>query len=189
MHIKLAKIADIQYGTYAKALEDGDVKYLHAGHFDNFTRLSQFSDSFIELDGKLSKFLLANNDVIFAAKGSRNFAWAYKSEFGQCVPSSLFYILRTDPSKILGEYLAHYLNSERVQYIIKQMLTGGGTPSIPKKEFNELEIEIPSIETQQKIIELARLIDEDIQLTNDLLILKKNLKKGLITKMIMNQSL
>ena len=43
-----------------------------------------------------------------------------------------------DPDIIIGEHLAYYLNSERVQYQIKHMATGGGMPSLPKKEFNQL---------------------------------------------------
>lgn len=187
MQIKLPKIAEIQYGTYAKTLDKGEVKYLHASHFDEFEKLTQFENSYIEPELKDLKFLLKENDVILAAKGSRNFAWVYTEEYGPCIPSSAFFIIRTNPSKVNGEYLAYYLNTERIQFLIKGMVTGSGMPSISKKEFMELEITLPKLNEQLKIVEVAKLMDEEIQLTSQLLSAKKNLKKGLIEKLITNQ--
>ncbi len=184
MEININKIADIQYGTYSKTLDKGEVKYLHASHFDSFGRLSKFSDSYINRDSKNMKFILSENDVILAAKGSRNFAWAYSEEHGVCIPSSAFYIIRLNPEEVNGEYLAYYLNTERIQYQMKSMVTGTGMPSIPKKEFMQLDVRVPSLQEQMKIVEVAKLMDEDIQLTSGLLLAKKNLKKGLMDRLI-----
>ena len=140
------------------------------------------------MNERVEKFQLSDNDVILAAKGSRNFAWAYKEESGPCVPSSAFFIIRTNPNKIKGEYLANVLNSKLVQYQIKNMATGGGMPSIPKKEFNELEVFVPSLEFQSKVIKMAEMLDENIELTAELLRQKKELKKGVINKMISSEA-
>ena len=188
MNLNITKIAEIQYGTYEKTHEQGDVKYLNVGHFDDFGKLTQFSDSFLKSDDKNMKFLLSENDVLFAAKGSRNFAWAYKNEHGPCIPSSAFYIIRLNPDVILGEYLASFLNTNRIQYLIKQMVTGSGMPSIPKKEFLQLDITVPPINEQQKLIDIALLMDNDIELTNELLNAKITLKEGLMDKLIINQN-
>lgn len=184
MQKKISEIASIQYGTYTKALEKGEVKYLVASHFNKFFKLRNFSSSYIKMHGTAEKFQLRANDVILAAKGSRNFAWAYKEKSGPCVPSSAFFIIRANPSEITGEFLANVLNSKLVQYQIKNMATGGGMPSIPKKEFNELEVFVPSLAFQKKVVKMAGLLDEDIELTAELLKQKKQLKTGVINKMI-----
>lgn len=188
MQFKVTKITGVQYGTYAKASNEGELKYLNVGHFDGFGKLTKFSQSYIDRSTKNMKFILRDNDVILAAKGSRNFAWAYKEEYGACIPSSAFYIIRMNPDEVLGGYLAYYLNTDKTQYMLKQMVTGSGMPSIPKKEFMELSITVPTIEKQKKIIEVAELLDEDIELTHQLLSSKKILKKGIINKMITNQT-
>src|SRR5690554_6027919 len=141
---KLGNIAEIQFGSYDKPQEKGSVKYLHAGHFDNLFKPTRFEDSFIELDGKNDKFLLQPNDVILAGKGHRTFAWAFNPDFGQAIPSSLFYIIKTNPSKVLGAYLAQYLNSEKIQYNLKLIGAGATITSIPKKELEEITVDIPS---------------------------------------------
>ncbi|MFY0714647.1 restriction endonuclease subunit S [Seonamhaeicola sp. NFXS20] len=185
---KLGNIAEIQFGLYEKPQESGTVKYLHAGHFDELFKPTKFEESFVELDGKNDKFLLRSNDVILAGKGLRTFAWAYQPEFGQLIPSSLFYIIRTDPTKVLGAYLAQYLNSEKLQYQLKLIGAGASITSIPKKELEQVAIALPSLDEQKKLVELVAILDEDLQLTQDLLKKKTALKNGLINKMINKNS-
>ena len=181
---KLANIAEIQFGSYDKPQETGSIKYLHAGHFDKLYKPTKFEESFIELDGKNDKFLLQPNDVILAGKGHRTFAWAYNPDFGKAIPSSLFYIIRTKPSKVLGTYLAQYLNSEKIQYNLKLIGAGATITSIPKRELEEVSVDIPSLEEQKKIVDFIELLDEDLRLTQDLLEKSTALKQGIINKLM-----
>ena len=181
---KLGDIAEIQFGIYDKPQEKGEVKYLQASHFDDLLSPTKFEKSFVDIDGKNDKFLLQPNDVILAGKGQRIFAWAYDPAFGQIMPSSLFYIIRTDSSKVLGPYLAQYLNSEKIQFNLKLIGAGATITSIPKKELEEIDIIIPSLEEQQKIIDIVKLLDEDLRLTQELLTKRTALKKGLISNLI-----
>ena len=132
MRHKLGDITKIHFGPYLKGTDTGSVKYLLASHFDKSFRPSKFELSYIELDEKSNNELLQPNDVILAGKGQRTFAWAYDVDMGPCVPSSLFFVLHTNPDEVNGKYLAHYLNTEKVQHQLK--LIGGGltVPSIPK---------------------------------------------------------
>jgi len=181
---KLEEIADIQFGPYEKGLSKGSVKYLLSSHFNRNNKLTNFEDSFIELDDKIRKSVLKNNDVILAGKGQRIFAWAYQPSFGTIVPSSLFYIIRTDPNEILGEYLMLFLNTDKIQNKLKIIGAGTSIISIPKKELQQIEIVIPPIKKQKEIVELANLLDKDMELTSQLLNKKHELRKGLINKLI-----
>jgi restriction endonuclease S subunit len=184
---KLGDIAEIQFGSYDKPQEKGSVKYLLAGHFNKLYKPTKFEKSFVELDSKNEKFLLQPNDVILAGKGHRTFAWAYNKDLGKAIPSSLFFIIKTDPSKIKGAYLAYYLNSEKVQYNLKLIGAGATITSIPKKELEEISINVPSLLEQNRVIEFIRLLDEDIELTQNLLAKRVSLRKGLINKLINNK--
>lgn len=187
MKRKLGDISKIHFGPYLKGDENGEVKYLLASHFDNFYKPTKFELSFIDIDEVNSDELLKTNDVILAGKGQRTFAWAYEDEMGACVPSSLFFVLETESNKVIGKYLALYLNSERVQHKLK--LIGGGltVPSIPKKELEKLDVYIPSIAEQKKIIDLASLLDDDIGLVEQMLERKKAMRRTILNKMINNQ--
>lgn len=187
MNKRLGNIAEIQFGSYGKPTEKGAVKYLHAGHFDKYLKPTKFEESFIELDDKNKKYLLGENDVILAGKGHRTFAWAYKASFGKAVPSSLFFIIKAKPHEILSSYLAHYLNSEKVQYNLKLIGAGATITSIPKKELEQITIAIPSLEEQQRIVNLIELMDKEVRLTQELLSKRIALKKGVINTLINNQ--
>lgn len=182
---KLGHIAEIQFGPYIKeAQKVGKIKYLMAGHFDKYNQFTNFERTFIETNEKTKRFLLQENDVILTGKGKRLFAWAYDPQIGKAMPSSLFYLLRPKNKHIIGQYLAHYLNSEKMLYKLKLIGSGSSLPSIPKKELMELEVLVPTLKEQQKFIEMAQILDRDIILTENLLENKKMLKRGLLNDMI-----
>lgn len=181
---KLNEIADIQFGLYEKGQDKGSVKYLLSSHFDNSFKPSHFEESYIDLSEKSERFLLKPNDVILAGKGQRIFAWAYQESFGITVASSIFYMISTNPNEVLGEYLAYYLNSDKIQAKLQQIGAGSQITSIPKRELEQVEIIIPPIEQQQKIVALAKLLEKNIELSKEIIEKKKTLKRGLINKMI-----
>lgn len=185
MNKPLEDIAHLYYGPYEKTTIRGAVKYLVSSHFDSNLEPTLFSGSFIDNENTNERYLLRNNDVIITGKGQRFFAWAYKSEYGQVVPSSLFFIVKIlDPNLLLGEYLACYLNSPRVAHKIKTLAGGTSIPSIQKTELLQIEILIPPIEQQKKIVEFENLLNKDIELTTRLLDRKLTIKATLLDKVI-----
>ncbi len=182
--LKIGEIADVQFGPHLKTITKGTIKYLLAGHFDENINLTNFKESFVTPSEKTQRFELKPNDVILAGKGHRTFAWAYNESYGSVVPSSLFYLLRASKDVVIGDYLAAILNSERMQHTLGLIGAGVTITSIPKKELSELEIHIPSIKDQHKFLEIHSLLDRDITLTNDLLQAKRDLKRGLVNKLL-----
>ena len=181
---KLEDIAKLKFGLHTETAAEGNVKYLLAGHFNDSGQPANFSDSFLLADARNQRFLLQENDVILAGKGLRIFAWAYDVDFGACIPSSLFYLIRTDKDVILGKYLACLLNSEKMQHQLKLIGSGATITSIPKRELSELKIEIPSLKEQQKIIDAAELFDGEIELLQRILEEKQKLKRGVLNKLL-----
>jgi restriction endonuclease S subunit len=187
MKFKLAEIAQIYYGPHEKVESKGEIKYLVSSHFDDFFEPSLFKKSYINTIKDADKYLLRPNDIIVTGKGQRIFAWAYKEEFGEVVPSSLFYIIKVDTKVVLGEFLANLLNSQKMKYKLKSLSGGTSIPSIQKKELGQLDIFIPPLEKQKQIIDINRLLDKDIELATKLLEKKKAFKTGLLN-MIINET-
>jgi len=185
----LGKIANIYYGPYCKAHTKGIIKYLNSGHFNDLLEPSLFEGSYVNAVNNPEKYLLKLNDVIVTGKGQRIFAWAYKSEYGEVIPSSLFFIIKIKfPNKINGEYLAAFLNSDKINHQLKSLSAGTSLPTIQKKELEQLPVFIPSMEKQSQIINLARLLDKDVALTSQLLEMKKAWKAGIINRIIHNNT-
>lgn len=181
----LNDIAKIYYGPYEKTETKGSIKYLVSSHFDEYFEPSLFKESYVDAVKDAKKYILRPNDIIVTGKGQRIFAWAYKEEYGEVIPSSLFYIIKiNDSSKLIGEYLATVLNSQKVKHKLKSLSGGTSIPSIQKKELGQLNIHIPSIEKQMQIIDMSKLLDKDVELATKLLEKKKALKTGILNKLI-----
>ncbi|MCP4522147.1 MAG: restriction endonuclease subunit S [Cytophagales bacterium] len=184
MKYQLENIVNIQFGPHYKGEEKGEVKYLLSSHFDSNNIPSKFEKSFTHEDERTLKYFLKEGDVLLTGKGKRLFAWAYNDDMGKCIASSLFYVLRLKTSNILPKYLAYYLNSDRLQFLLSQIGAGVTILSIPKKELAKISINIPSLEEQQKMVNILEKMEEDIELTTQLLEKKQRLKRGLINHII-----
>jgi restriction endonuclease S subunit len=95
-------------------------------------------------------------DVLLAAKGSKNFATMFRGHFS-AVASTTFLVSRLRRADILPEYLVWYLNNPETQARLKHNAIGSSIVSISKSTLADLEITIPPLDVQRRILEIARL--------------------------------
>jgi restriction endonuclease S subunit len=153
----LKDIAEIQTGVYLKETPNGAVHYLQVKDFDKnaFPALSYPS---IELNDKVKKHFLFEGNLLFAAKGFFNFCVVYREAWGNSVASSSFLVLKIkDNANVLPEYLNWTLNRDDVCSHFQRETAGSVMPSITKAMLEEYEIDIPTMDVQQKIIAIAEL--------------------------------
>jgi len=170
----LRHIASIQTGIFARTVSDGDAAYLQAKHFDENGELNSVLHNDIKADEVTDKHLLKNGDVLFAAKGRKNFAAYYKEGKQPQAASTSFFVIRIHPSfrdKILPEFLAWFINNPSSQNILKSRAMGTSIVSISKAAAEELEISIPAIEIQKAILKIhsLRKLEMNIQKQMDVL--------------------
>jgi len=185
MKTTLGEITHIRFGVHAPKLKKGKVHYLVSSHFNEENQPAFLKDSFIELpEDKLDKYLLQPNDVVLTGKGQRLFAWAYHPKYGRIVPSSVFYILRTNPALVNGTYLAAFLNSPKIKHTLELLGKGATITSIAKKDVQDLKMVLPTIEKQNKLEKLLKLTEKEINILSGLLKSKKALHKGIINQFL-----
>jgi restriction endonuclease S subunit len=146
---------------------------------DNLTKVSS------ALVGR--NYTLEKGDTLFIAKGSNNYALEFDLNLPNVVASSAFFILRPDTATVAPGYLAWYLNQGDAQRYFKQNTAGTYIPNINIGTVENMAIQIPSMETQRKIVAIdrlrkrERLIQDEIARKNDVVIqaiLSQLLKKG-----------
>ena len=160
MKTTLGHITSIQTGIFAKTVSDGDVAYLQAKHFDENGELNSVLHNDLKADNRTEKHLLKNGDILFAAKGTKNFATHYKEQNQPSVASTSFFVIRVHPNfrnKILPEFLVWFINNPSSQNILKSRAIGTSIVSISKTVLEELEISVPPIETQKAILKIHSL--------------------------------
>jgi restriction endonuclease S subunit len=178
--IKLTDIAEITSGTYQKEVTDGDLLYLQVKDFKStYLANGELKPSIID-SSKIAKYTLLDKDLLFAAKGTSNFCVLYHDTMGKAVASSAFFVIRVSRAAILPEYICWYINTPQVLKKLQSNAVGSATPSITKEILAELEINIPTIDKQHKIIQCSQLQERAYALR--MLIAEK-------TKQLSNQSL
>jgi restriction endonuclease S subunit len=169
----LKDITTIQTGFFAKPISKGEIVYLQAKHFDEDGEIAEILYPDINNDGRIGKHLLRKDDVLFAAKGSKNFATCFKNDNIAAVASTTFFVLRLQVKNVLPEYLTWFLNHPNTQLLLKGQAIGSSMASISKTVLEDIEIPIPDIKKQELILSIYKLRKREKQLKQKLQQLKE----------------
>ncbi len=157
MKTLIKDITNIQTGLFAKPAGIGELVYLQSKHFDEYGQLHSVLHPDLPAEGISEKHLLKDGDVLFAAKGTKNFAAVFENHNEPSVASTSFFVIRPTDNKVLPQFLAWFLNNHSTQTLLKGQAIGTSIPSISKQVLENLEITIPSIETQLAILQITQL--------------------------------
>ena len=173
MLIKLSDLVQIRAGYQTRKGVEPDP---YGSHF--ILQIRDFNESRtsfdpanlarIEADSVNNEQILRDGDVIFLSKGIRNFSFAPTNLPQPTLAASYFFILRPK-SEIVPAYLSWFLNLDATKQLISKLASSGvHTPVVRRDVLEGLEIPVPEIESQQKIIELAGLMERQQELLVEL---------------------
>jgi restriction endonuclease S subunit len=157
----IKNITNIQTGLFAKPAGIGEIVYLQSKHFDEYGQLHSVLHPDLLAEGISEKHLLKDGDVLFAAKGTKNFAAVFENHNEPSVASTSFFVIRPTDKKVLPQYLAWFLNNYNTQTLLKGQAIGTSIPSISKQVLENLEIPVPEIKTQKAIVEISKLRNKE----------------------------
>lgn len=164
METTLGHIANIQTGVFAKPVAKGEIVYLQARHFDENGRLVGLLLPDLKADDISEKHILKPGDVLFAAKGNKNFAAVFEDQYPASVASTSFFVIRLQDDTVLSEYLVWHMNSPATQSFLKSTALGSSIASISKAVLEKLEICVPDLQTQKIILEINGLRSKEKQI-------------------------
>jgi restriction endonuclease S subunit len=176
LRVALKHLASIQTGVFAKPAKEGQIVYLQSKHFDENGILKSTLYPVLKEEDISEKHLLQNGDIIFAAKGTKNFAALYESKNLPAVASTSFFVIRLKggfQDKVLPEYLTWYLNSASSQNYLKSQAVGSSIVSISKSVIDELELSIPDLVTQKAILKITHLRNAERKLQQKIELLRE----------------
>jgi restriction endonuclease S subunit len=182
MKVKLDTIANIQTGLFANNFVGRDIVYLQSKHFNEDGELKSALHPDLERNEIDERHLLKKGDVLFLAKGSRNFAAAFINIDNMCVASTSFFVIRLKNDNILPEYLAWYLNHPNTLKILKAQAIGTSMASISKPVLQDLEISVPDVKTQKAVMHITYLRKKEKQIKQQI----ESLREQQIQQQIIN---
>jgi restriction endonuclease S subunit len=151
---KISEIAEVVSGVYLLTAPYGEVAYLQIK--DLLSESPEKTASKVTLSPKNVRYLLAKGDLLFAGKGTTYLCKVFDLDI-PAIASTTLYIIRLTSKDILPDYLCWYLNQPSMMAVMKTQQVGTGTPLIHKQVVEDFEIPVPDLDTQQCIVELAKL--------------------------------
>jgi restriction endonuclease S subunit len=172
----LGHIANLQTGIFAQTDPDGEIVYLQARHFNEYGQLHSILHPDVKKEYVNEKHLLRPGDIVFAAKGTKNFAAWYESNNMPAVASTSFFVIRLKDDlreTILPGYLVWFINQPVSQKFLKGNAIGTSMVSISKAVLEKLEVSIPALAIQEAILKITQLRTRERQLKERIEILKE----------------
>lgn len=168
MKKSLKQLASIRSGIFLKPQESGDLVYMQAKYFDSDGELSSTIFPDIKSQDVSEKHLLKGGEILFSAKGWKNFAAVYRTEYPAAVASTSFLVFSIETENIIPDYIAMILNSPQSQEAFKGISKGTSIPSITKRLLEEFQISVLPVEIQEKLVALSRLKVQETSILDQL---------------------
>jgi len=131
----------------------------------------------VEMPSIKSGQMLAKGEVLLASRG-RFASTVYAGQLGaNCIASgSLLTLTVKDGQSVLPEYMALYFNSAKGKQEFNRLTERTTIPYLNRSNLEQMDIPVPALETQEKLVALERVKQRYAQLTRR----KIDLLNGLI---------
>jgi len=191
--VELADLADIKSGI-TKGRKVKDEKMFSAPYL----RVANVQDGYLDLQeikcidvtsSELERYELLHGDVLLTEGGDadklgRGCVW--KNEIPKCIHQNHVFRVRTDPTKLLPEYLSFLTGSDYGKtYFFKCSKQTTNLASINSSQLKAFPVILPSIDEQQRIINtlnsLKSKVDFERRKQREILVLKQSLMQDLLT--------
>lgn len=123
--------------------------------------------------------LLRQGDVLYLAKGRRNYATPVGRLPGSAVAAGYFFVLRVRHEAVRPDFLAWYINQPPAQKYLADFFRGTGIPFIRREDFAALEVPLPPLDVQERIVALHALALRESELLSQLESKRTQLIRGL----------
>jgi len=145
-----------------RSVPDGRFLFLRIGDISQDGTFDQAGLVSIEPNESINETLiLKSGDVLFPNRGTRTTALTFPGSKEPTIAGSQFFILRSDSKLVWADYLSWFLRSEVAHQYFAGRRKGSYVQIIQRKDLAELEMPLPSLADQHKIVEIAHLAQQE----------------------------
>ena len=139
-----------------------------------------------EVPGKREPAYLVPGDILFAIRGNRSYSILVDERAAkhQAVASPHFFILSCTSDVVLPAYLTWLLNQGPLQRYFKRESEGTLTKSIRRSVLENAPIAIPPFEKQRNIVALARTVNRERKLYEQLIRNNETMMDGVVADLL-----
>lgn len=140
----------------------------------------------INLKGRIGPRLIKKGDLLFVSRvfrGSLPYAVLVDADIPNLVAAPTFHILSANNERVRAEYLHWFLNSEvHGGRFFKQNAMGSSVLNIPKNVLSDMEIVVPSMQEQDRFIQLIRAATREKEIMQTLVEKRRAFMDGILSK-------
>ena len=107
-------------------------------------------------------------DLIFRSRGQLTTAAILKDDPGFSIVAAPLFRIRVTDENVIPDYLVWFINQLPAQTYLLSRAKGTALKMISKHAMENIEIELPPLNKQKKIVELAELSEKEQRLMNQL---------------------
>ncbi len=187
----LKSITDIQVGYQAKARikerSQGTHRLIQSKDFDalHCLQIKGLATFFPERNPEI--YSVGKEDILFQARGVEHFAHCIEDDLKDTLAGGSFYILRMQSEGLLPRYLAWWLNQSKAQAWLQAQARGTGISFISKHTLSHLQVRIPPVSIQKKVVKIVTLARHEQFLLDRLAQARSRLVKAACLKAIQEQ--
>jgi hypothetical protein len=120
----------------------------------------------VQLEGLADRYFVRAGDVVFRSRGERNTASALDERLREPALAVLpLMVLRPNRNVVTPAYLAWAINQPPAQRHFDMAARGTNIRMIPRSSLDDLELDVPDIETQERIVVIDALAERERELT------------------------
>ncbi|MBT3256932.1 MAG: restriction endonuclease subunit S [Deltaproteobacteria bacterium] len=193
--MKLKTIAEIQSGHITRGRieprADGTYHLLQARDVDGES-LSYEANAMIRFNPVKSEkdWILKPGDLLFMARGARNFTLLIKDLPDDVLAAACFFIIRIKNRQMMPEYLHWYLNQDPVaHYLHRHSGRSVHMPVVRRAVLESIHVPTPPLKTQKMVARTVELMDEEQALLQNLAKKRRALITATCLKTISKQRL
>jgi hypothetical protein len=183
--MKLGKLAEIQMGypfrSRLKHDPQGTVVVIQMKDIDDANLLHAGEAIKVALPTGKTHHLLRAGDLLFRSRGRSNGAAQVLDGIDPAVLAAPMLLIR--PHDALPAYLCWYINAPATQAQLAALAEGTSVRMISTEALKALDIPLPSLATQQRIVQAASLAEKEQSLLARITTLRQRLTTHLLMKL------
>ncbi len=162
--------------------EDGDTYLVQIRHADEHAGALVGVLDRVMLPGKREPDYLENGDVLFVAKGPRNFAVHLQDIPPATVCSPHFFHLKVpggEQARILPEFLVWQINQSAAQIYLARCGQGSVSPNITRSQLEDLPVVVPPLAAQARFVVLLQAARKEERVLQALIENRRQMVQGI----------
>ena len=183
MKYLLKEIARVQMGlSFRSRIEpeaDGNIAVIQMRDLPERSKLGYSKLIKVKMNELNERHLVRRKDLIFRSRGKTTTATIIDKEIDFAVVAAPLLRVRVVSKLVLPDYLCWFINQEAAQGFLHSRATGTAMTMIGKSALDDLQVPLPALEIQERIVALADWSDQEQWLMRDVAERKEKLVKGI----------